>query len=132
MAQQPKSLARMSTQEQIYEWVNQEVPRKEILARLQESGMTVDSARVFYYNTLKEMSPDSAMLDAYKMSVVQQNLDRLERIVNDCIGGNYQEKTVALKAIDQISKLVGAYNDNQITVARNKEGDEIIQITFYR
>ena len=127
-----KDITTVTTQTQIAEWVGKGKTRTWIMDKLQEEGMTYSAANQVYYAALKDMQPDPDLLSDYKKTLIQQNLDRLERIVNDTISGNTGEKMVALKAIDQLNKLCGAYNDNQITVARNKEGDEIIQITFDR
>ena len=129
----PKNrLEALTTEQDISDMVNAGRTRKEIMAWLQdEKGMTAGSARELYYNTLKGMAPSTAYFDAYKKSLIQTNLDRLEEIVEGSISGNTAEKMVALKAIDQINKLIGAYNDNnQVTIAKNKEGEEIIQIRF--
>ena len=38
---------------------------------------------------------------------------------------------IAIKAIDTLNKMCGAYNDNnQVTIAKNNLGEEIIQIKF--
>lgn len=96
----------------------------------EEKGMTWGSAKNLYYETIKGMSDDTTMLDTYKASLVRTNLARLETIVENTMSGNTGEKMVALKAIDQINKLIGAYNGNSVTIANNKEGEQIVQITF--
>ena len=96
----------------------------------EEKGMTWGSAKNLYYETIKSMSDDTTMLDTYKASLVRTNLARLETIVETTMSGNTGEKMVALKAIDQINKLIGAYNGNSVTIANNKEGEQIIQIRF--
>ena len=126
----PKDVETRATQMQIAEWVGKGKSRSWIMEKLQEDGMSYPSANKIYYNALKDLAPDPDLISEYKKSLIQQNLDRLEKIVESSISGNTAEKMVALKAIDQLNKLAGAYNDNQITVARNKEGDEIIQIKF--
>ena len=120
------------TQNKVMEWVSKGKSRKWCMERLQEEGMTSAAASSLYYESLKEMLPDPDLFADYKKALMQTNLDRLETIVESTISGNTGEKMVALKAIDQMCKLTGMYNDNQITVARNKDGDEIIQITFDR
>ena len=127
-----KDITTVATQTQIAEWVGKGKTRSWIMDKLQEEGLSYSNANTLYYAALKDIQPDPDLLCDYKKTLIQQNLDRLEKIVNDTISGSTGEKMVALKAIDQLNKLCGAYNDNQITVARNKEGDEIIQITFDR
>ena len=126
----PKDVETRATQMQIAEWVGKGKSRSWIMEKLQEDGMSYPSANQIYYNALKDLAPDPDLISEYKKSLIQQNLDRLEKIVESSISGNTADKAIALKAIDQLNKLAGAYNDNQITVARNKEGDEIIQIKF--
>lgn len=124
--------ALMTTQE-IADMVNDGKSRKEIIAYLQEEkNMTWGSAKNLYYNTLKEMVPDEAYLKAYKKSLATTNMARLEQIIDESLSGNTADKAIALKAIDQLNKMVGAYADNSITIAQqNKDGDQqIIQIDF--
>lgn len=124
--------ALMTTQE-ISDMVNDGKSRKEIIAYLQEEkNMTWGSAKNLYYNTLKEMVPDEAYLKAYKKSLATTNMARLEQIIDESLSGNTADKAIALKAIDQLNKMVGAYADNSITIAQqNKDGDQqIIQIDF--
>lgn len=125
-------LEALTTEQTISDMVNAGRTRKEIMGWLQdEKGMTASSARDLYYDTLKGMAPNTAMFDAYKASLIQTNLDRLESIIQGSISGSTAEKMVALKAIDQMSKMIGAYNDgSKVTIAGNKEGEQIIQITF--
>ena len=73
---------------------------------------------------------DPEYFEDYKKSVVQTNIDRLERIIDSSMDGNAGDKNAAIKAIDVMNKLVGAYGDNQVNIARNDKGDEVIQITF--
>lgn len=121
------------TQIQIQEWINKGKSRQYVMDRLQEDGMTVLGAQEIYYATLKEMAPDPNLFDDYKKQVIQQNLDRLEKIVESSIDGNYQEKNVALKAIDTLNKLIGAYSDsNSVTIAKDNQGQEIIRIEFQK
>lgn len=120
----------MTTQE-IADRVNEGQSKAQIIAWLQEEkGMTWGSAKNLYYNTLKEMVPDDAYLQAYKKSLATTNIARLEKIVDNSLSGNTADKAIALKAIDQLNKICGAYADNSVTIAKNKEGDEIIQIRF--
>lgn len=127
-----KMEALITTQE-ISDRINDGQSKSEIIAWLQEEKkMTWASAKNLYYNTLKEMVPDDAYLAAYKKSLATTNMSRLERIVEDSLSGNTADKAIALKAIDQLNKMCGAYADNNITIAQqNKDGEgQIIQIRF--
>lgn len=128
----PRMNSLMTTQE-IADRVNDGQSKAQIIAWLQEErGMTWGSAKNLYYNTLKEMVPDDAYLQAYKKSLATTNIARLEKIVDDSLSGNTADKAIALKAIDQLNKICGAYADNSVTIAQqNKDGDQqVIKITF--
>lgn len=131
-----KGVTRMDTlitTQEIADRINDGKSKSEIIAWLQEErGMTWGGAKNLYYSTLKEMVPDDAYLAAYKKSLATTNMSRLERIVEDSLSGNTADKAIALKAIDQLNKMCGAYADNNITIAQQtKDGEgQIIQIRF--
>ena len=121
------------TTQEISDRINDGQSKAQIIAWLQEAkNMTYGSAKNLYYNTLKEMVPDEAYLQAYKKSLATTNIARLEKIVDDSLSGNTADKAIALKAIDQLNKICGAYADNSVTIAQqNKDGDQqVIKITF--
>lgn len=121
------------TTQEISDRINDGQSKAQIIAWLQEAkNMTYGSAKNLYYNTLKEMVPDDAYLQAYKKSLATTNIARLEKIVDDSLSGNTADKAIALKAIDQLNKICGAYADNSVTIAQqNKNGDQqVIKITF--
>lgn len=127
-----KKVENLVTQTEITQMLGEGQSRISIIKHLKEQGINEGQANHLYYAALKELSPQTNLLDDYKRGIIQQNLDRLERIVEKSIDGNSQEKSVAVKAIAEINKMLGAYQDNMVTIARNKEGDEVIQITFDR
>lgn len=119
------------TRLQVMDMVADGKSRSSIMKFLQDQGMGRSGAEDMYYNALKEMTPSPDLLDDYKKGIIQVNLGRLEKIIDETIGGNYQNKQVALKAIAEINKMLGLNNDtNSVTIANNKEGDQIIQIKF--
>lgn len=118
------------TQTKVAEWISKGHTRQYCIKKLVQQGMTPYNAQNMYYGACKLIVPDPNLYDDYKRSIVQQNLDRLEQIVESSISGNTGEKMVALKAIDTLNKLAGAYGENSVTVAQNKEGEQIIKITF--
>lgn len=115
---------------QVTEWISKGKTRQYCINKLQEDGMSYSNANTIYYEAIKELTPDQNLFDDYKKGVIQQNLDRLETIIDSSISGNTGEKMVALKAIDQLNKLCGAYGENSVTIAKNKDNEEIIRITF--
>lgn len=104
--------------------------RQSIMKYLTDQGVNQKTASDLYYKALKDMQPDPNLLDDYKKGMIQQNLDRLEKIIDDTIEGNYQNKQVALKAISEINKMLGLSEGNNVTIAQNKDGDQIINIKF--
>lgn len=118
------------TQTKVAEWISKGHTRQYCLKRLVDDGMTPYNAQNMYYGAMKLITPEPDLFDEYKKGIIQQNLDRLEQIVESSISGNTGEKMVALKAIDTLNKLVGAYGENSVTIAKNKDNEEIIRITF--
>lgn len=127
-----KKVENLATQTEITQMLGDGKSRMSIIKYLKEQGINEGQANYLYYAALKELSPETNLLDDYKRGIIQQNLDRLEKIVEKSMDGNSQEKSVAVKAIAEINKMLGAYQDSSVTIARNKEGDEVIQITFDR
>ena len=118
------------TEVKVMEWINKGKTRQFCITKLQEEGMTKSAADTLYYGALKHMLPDPDLFTAYKQSLMQQNLDRLEQIVDSTISGNTGEKAIAIKAIDTLNKMCGVYGENSVTVANNKDGEQIIRIEF--
>lgn len=106
--------------------------RNAIVQAMVDEGMSHKTANKLYYEAMKEMTPDSNLFDEYKLSVMHQNLDRLERIIHDCIDGDTQDKKLALSAIAELNKMIGASGGNTVAINRKKEGDEEIIISFDR
>lgn len=120
------------TRLQVQDWISKGKSRKYCVDKLVETGMKNGAASMLYYRALKDMLPEPNLLDDYKKNLIQQNLDRLENVIETSLSGNTADKAIALKAIDTLNKMCGAYSDNNITIAQqNKDGDQqIIQITF--
>jgi len=119
------------TRLQVIDMVADGKSRSSIMKFLQDQGMGRSAAEDMYYNALKEMAPSPDLLDDYKKGIIQVNLGRLEKIIDDCIDKeSYQSKQVAIKAISEINKMLGINDTNSVTIANNKEGDQIIQIKF--
>lgn len=114
----------------IQDMIAQGKSRQSIIKYLTDEGTNRNTANKLYYQALKDIQPDPNLLDDYKKGMIQQNLDRLEKIIDDTIEGNYQNKQVALKAIAEINKMLGLSEGNNVTIAQNKDGDQIINIRF--
>lgn len=124
------SLEKKVTRLQVQDMVADGKSRASIMKFLQDQGMAKSTAENIYYQALKDMTPSPDLLDDYRKGIIQVNLGRLEKIIDETIGGNYQNKQVALKAISEINKMLGLSEGNNVTIAQNKEGDQIIQIKF--
>lgn len=114
----------------VAEMINSGMTRQEIMKALTDQGIAPNYASKYYYMALKDLAPEPDLIDDYKKGMIQVNLDRLEKIVNETIDGNFQNKAIALKAIEQINKMLGITDSNKVTIANNKEGDQIVQIEF--
>ena len=128
----PTDMEHALTKLEVSEWISKGRSRKYCIEKLVESGMKNGAANMLYYAALKELLPEPNLLDDYKKNLIQQNLDRLEQVIETSLSGNTADRAIALKAIDTLNKMCGAYSDNNITIAQqNKDGDgQIIQIRF--
>ena len=128
---QDKIFENRLTQTAVAEWITKGKSRQYCMKQLQEQGMSADNASKMYYLALKQITPDPNLMEDYRKGMIQINLDRLENIVDNSIGGNFQSKAVALKAIAESNKMLGiGANGNSVTIAQNKEGEQIINISF--
>lgn len=116
---------------QVAELISQGKTKKEVLDYLRyELGIAPTMLSTYYHQALKGLIMDDDMMGDYKKSIQQQNYDRLEQIVAETISGNTMSKKIAIDAIKELNHMAGAYEGNTVTVAQNKEGDQIIQIKF--
>ena len=124
--QQMESLEKKLT---IQELVSKGKSREYCVNWLKEQGMTTKNAQRLYYSTLKELVPDVDMLDDYKKGMVQTNINRLEKIIDKNIDGDFKANGVAIKAISELNKMMGISDGNSVTIAQ-KDGEQIIKIDF--
>lgn len=118
------------TETKVAEWISKGRTRQYIMNKLQEDGMTRANASNLYYAALKSIMPDPDLFSDYKKTLMQQNIDRLENIVESSISGNTAEKALAIKAIDTLNKMISAYGENGVLINKDKEGNEQIIIRF--
>ena len=124
-------LKSQETLAQTQELISKGMSRKDVCDWLETQGMGRSNAYQIYYSALKELVPEDNFLDDSKKYLIQQNLDRLERIINSTITGNTGDKKVALQAISELNRMIGVYSDsNKVMIAKNNQGEEIIQIDF--
>lgn len=118
------------TETKVMEWVSKGHTRQYCMKKLQDEGMSWGAANSIYYSSLKAMLPNPDLFTDYKQTLMQQNIDRLEKIVESSISGSTADKALAIKAIDTLNKMVSAYGENGVIINKNKEGDEQIIIRF--
>lgn len=123
-------IERAVTRMEIMDMISKGQSRADIVQSLAYTGIGHKNANLLYYQALKELTPEENMLDDYKRGMMQQNLDRLEKIINSSIEGNSQDKQVALKAIAEMNKMLGLSQGNNVTINKNNQGDEQIIISF--
>lgn len=113
----------------VLEMLGEGKSRTDIVKALQEEGMCYDAALRYYRTALEGLSPEG--IDEYRKGLIQVNLDRLEKIISKTIDSNdAQTLRVAKDCISEINKIILGGNQNKITIAKNNEGEEIIDITF--
>lgn len=117
---------------QVQELISSGLTRQQIISELRDQGLSYDQSLRAYNAALRDMAPEPDFLDDYKRGIIQLNLDRLEKIINETIGGNFQSKAVALKAISEINKMIGVTDGNKVTIAQKDKNDnqQIIEIDF--
>ena len=128
----PSKIEQSDTIWQVADYISQGHTKQETMDYIvSEIGMSQSSANRYYHNALKEVIMDDDLLVDYKKTIQQQNYDRLERIIRDTITGDTGNKKVCISAIAELNKMAGSYDDkNKVTIAKDKGGDEVIQITF--
>ena len=90
-------------------------------------------ASVYYQAALNWLIPDD--LDKYKQGLIQANVERLEKIIQEGIdekddarrGADYLR--TAKEAIAELNTMLGV-GQNKVVVAENAEGDKAISIQF--
>ena len=125
-------MQKTATKMEIMDAISKGQSRADIVNSLVDDGITYRNAQQLYYEAMKDMTPDINLLDDYKRGMMQQNLDRLEKIINSSIEGNSQDKGVALKAIAEMNRMLGLSQSDKVTINKNQEGDEQIIISFDR
>ena len=95
----------------------------------------MQQAKYYYQAALNWLIPDD--MDGYKKGLIQANMERLEKIVEECIeikddarkGADYLR--VAKDAIAEMNKALGVGNTRLQIAQENKEGEQqIISIDF--
>ena len=96
-------------------------------------GCGLQQAKYYYQAALNWLVPDD--MDGYKKGLIQANVERLEKIIEEGIekrndgkrGADYLR--TAKDAIAELNKMLGV-GSNRVTVAETTEGDKAITIEF--
>lgn len=87
--------------------------------------------RAYYAAGMKMLIPDENEFGDYKRGLMMANIDRLEKIIQKSIDSNdAQMLRVAKDCIAEMNKILGLNSNNTVTIAKNTDGEEIIQISF--
>lgn len=89
-------------------------------------GITATQAKYYYDAAVNYLMPDD--LDKYQKQMMAKNFKRLEKIVERGMKDD-ADLRLAKEAIAELNRMCGI-GGNKVTMARNKEGEELIQITF--
>ena len=100
---------------------------------MDSQGCKIQQARYYYQAALNWLIPDD--LPAYKQGLLAANMERLEKIVEDCIarkddprkGSDYLR--VAKDALAEMNKVLGV-GSNRVVVSESAEGDKSVVIDF--
>lgn len=118
---------------QVADFITQGKTKSETLKYMRdELAIPYNMCSTYYHEALKTLVIEDDLMADYRKNIQQANYDRLERIVNDTIGGSVGEKKVAIQAITELNRMCGSYDGNSVTIGNNKEGEQIIRITFDR
>ena len=99
----------------------------------QAQNVGIQQARMYYQAAINWLIPSD--MDEYKKGLLQANIERLEKIIEEGIknkndarrGADYLR--TAKDAIGELNKMLGVGN-NRIVVAENADGDKAISIEF--
>lgn len=104
------------------------------LEHIQEAqGCGIQQARMYYQAALNWLIPSD--LEDYKKGLLQANIERLEKIIEEGIDNRNDERRgadylrTAKDAISELNKMLGVGNP-RIQMAENAEGDKMISIEF--
>ena len=108
--------------------------RQTCLDFIQESySLSRQQAQKYYNAALNWLVPED--LDEYKKGLLQANIERLEKIIQEGIDNHNDARRgadylrTAKDAIAELNKMMGI-GSNKVTIAENKEGEKAIQIEF--
>lgn len=93
---------------------------------MESKGVNHRQGEQYYASAMRYLIPDD--MDGYKEEVIAKNFERLEKIVERGMK-NSADLRLAKEAIAELNRMCGI-GGNKVTMAKSKDGDEMIQITF--
>lgn len=127
----PNKLERIDQLYEVQKALAEGKSQKTIVQELADKyDLPISKAYGVYWAKLKELAPAQDQMDEIKRGIIQANLNRIEKIIEENINGSTNQKKLALDAIKEINKLMGAYQNQNITVMKSDKGDELIRIEF--
>lgn len=123
-----KKVSNLLTAERVADMLAQGKGRNEIIRILQDEGMDYHAAKTMVYEGVRSMLPSPEFWEDYKRAKMEENMDRLDTIIDSTISGDTAEKNTAIRAIETQVKICGG--GNSVNIAKTSKGDEVIQITF--
>lgn len=93
---------------------------------METKNIKMQQARQYYDAAIRYLMPDD--LDEYKKEILAKNFERLETIVERGMKDS-ADLRLAKEAIAELNRMCGI-GGNKVTMAKSKDGDEMIQINF--
>lgn len=93
---------------------------------IETKGIKMQQAKQYYDAAIRYLMPDD--LDEYKKEILAKNFERLETIVERGMKDS-ADLRLAKEAIAELNRMCGI-GGNKVTMAKSKDGDEMIQINF--
>lgn len=93
---------------------------------MESQDVKLAQAKQYYDAAIRFLVPDD--IDKYKQEVLAKNFKRLETIVERGMKDS-ADLRLAKEAIAELNRMCGI-GGNKVTMAKSKDGDEMIQINF--
>lgn len=93
-------------------------------------GYAEVTATEYYQRSMRLMIPKD--VDEYHRQIIAANLSRLETLIERTMDEKSTDKDyrLAKDLIAEVNKICGIGNSNKVEIAKNKDGEEAIRITF--
>ena len=118
--------------QQVAKWVSEGSSSKSIMNRIMDTyEIKYDQAQKYYNAALRYLASTEEEMEIFRQNMWKIQVDRLEKIMDKGIDSDDpQMLRVAKDCIAEINKLLGMTQGDKVTIANNKEGEQIIEIKF--